>query len=259
MSLEFDFSIIDAATRRKLKTHQIGDRRYVGVEPGQTFGILVQSHTATRLGVSLSVGGVDIATGQPAVLQEGGHFIIAPNSSGEFLTWRQTQNGGAALVFTEQALAVSSFRVTPDMGLPPNLISVAAWAETPRYAASHAPLFYDPAPLYRGSALEGHVELTSASKSAGGVTRGLGVGAGEYQEQRFETTSALRQPRSLGVKGIWFMPWADLRQELERLAPPQIPTGFLNGPGPRGADLSGVPRVGGGQASEIPSRFSRYE
>lgn len=258
MSLEFDISIIDAASRRRLKTHQIGDRRYVGVEPGQTFGVRVQSYTAFRLGVSLSVGGVDIATGQPAVLQEGGHFIIAPNSSGEFLTWRQTQNGGAALVFTEQALAVSSFRVTPDMNLPPNLISVAAWAETPRYAASHAPLFYDPEPVLR-SALEGHVELTCASKSAGGVTRGIGVGAGEYQEQRFETTSALHRPRALGVKGIWFMPWADLRQELERLAPPQIPTGFLNGPVPRGADLSGVPRVGGGQASEIPSRFYRYE
>jgi hypothetical protein len=179
-------------------------------------------------------------------------------------------NGGAALVFTDEMLSVAAVR--GKMGLPKDLISAAIWLGLVPMRRTPEP--YSGGSDYSGSDVRsysrGAVRATSleCSRSDEGPTRSfggepqaksVGVGAGEYVEQKWGEAQALVNAEQAGYLQLRIMSWAALQAHLTSSAGASsgfaaTPTGFC--------DLGGVTVVNSEVAASdfnAAARYSRFE
>lgn len=261
---------------RPLRSYDGPNGSTIGVEPGERFRVVFQSNTYRPAEVKLSLGGIDPTTGNDADVNVGRRYALPACQHLAIETWLQGPNGGAALVFTDEMLSVAAVR--GKAGLPKDLISAAIWLGL-------APMIRrTPEPYSSGSGHSDYSDdnrfyerpqLSSASleasrgggdegqmRSFGGApptAKSVGVGAGEFVEQKWGSAQALVNAEQAGYLQLRIMAWADLQTYLTSSAGGSSgfavpPTGFC--------DLGGVTVVNSEVAASdfnSAARYSRFK
>lgn len=228
----------------------------IGVVPGEQY-VIRYSGTRQRAFVLVSVDGVNVLTGRPAVASpdEPGFPL---ESAGELrvTNWQEDGRGGGALVFTTQERSVGTFR-SDSSAL--GYISVLVYIDEIPYP----PTTYRPHPSGFGQGYGGGEEelLKSSPQLIGqpgyrggeprkdvlgerlrmpfpsGESAPVGTGIGRRIDNPVGLTRCtLSRPVMLGLEQVRYLPIAELRGQLLH-----HPSGFLSRPM---ADLADIPREG---------------
>lgn len=250
--ITMNIEVMTGQSWRALRAYDGPNGQTIGVEPGERFRVVLQSKTFRPAEIKLSLGGIDPTTGNDADVKAGRRYALPAGGRLAIETWLQGPNGGAALVFTDEMLSVAAVR--GKMGLPKDLISAAIWLGLAPMPYSSGAGYSDYSgddnrfygrPQLRSSSLEvsrggGDEGQMRAFGGAPRSAKSVGVGAGEFVEQKWGEAQALVNAEQAGYLQLRIMSWAALRDLLARGATSVSgfagqPTGFC--------DLGGVTTV----------------
>lgn len=234
-----EFSIISLhpeSHRRTLRQYPIDGINTIGVYGNEPFSIRFRDSSGGKTQIKLSLDGTDIITGEVANLDPHSKmWLVNPFGSIELKAWPESNQGGAAFVFTSVENSVAA-HTHGDLSAK-GFISCAIFVEgyTPPERVSYSMTASKPV-VYRGA--------------------GPAIGAGSYQEQKIDTAAGLIQPTFSRIIQIRYLWWDDLLAKLQAGgAQPQYPSGFHGEI--KGVDLGDTPRIGAPQlvASGAYQRF----
>jgi hypothetical protein len=281
MSIKYSLDIVSHHPEfagKTLKKYQVDGIETVGTYGDEKFSVVFKNHTSQKVQVVISLDGTNISNGKPATTESSADsWAVAAYRTLTLSAWRESDDGGAAFVFTnaDNGVAVHTHGDTSSRGIIAAAVFVEGYVQPPLYQPIyvnypyywHTPYWNDWYPYYNiitcnttniydgGSVMmnngmnSGTIGSTLSSNSLS--TQNIAtnnevlpaVGAGEYTQQKVNYTSGLVQPilnEVIKVKYIW---WSELENKLKAgHIPSQQASGFP-GDQRKGIDLSNVSRV----------------
>ena len=286
MSIKYSLDVVSHHPEfagKTLKKYQVEGIETIGTYGNEKFSVVFKNHTSQKVQVVISLDGTNISNGKPATTESSeDSWAVAAYGTLTLSAWRESDDGGAAFVFTnaENGVAVHTHGDTSSRGIIAAAVFVEGyvrpydWYIYPtiiNYPYWHTPYWNNYYPYY-GTITCNTINLTDnnftmmngtigSSYSSGGV--GLSsnslsspknaatnnaevlpaIGAGEYTPQKVNYTSGLTQPILNEIVKVKYMWWSDLENKLKAgHIPSQQASGFP-GDQRKGIDLANVPRI----------------
>jgi hypothetical protein len=247
---------------KTLRKYNLDGIDTIGAYGDERFTVRFSNNSNEDVQVRLSLDGTDIYTGKLANLDVNHDmFVVRAHKTLNLKAWRETNNGGAAFVFTSEDKSVS-LHTHGDVSHK-GIIAAAVYVEQDRtktYTSSVRRAVYPKsyytltsnsiggsmasggASAIMGSSISDRSESFSENVMDGLIPASASVGAGEYTEQKLTTVQGLNKPVLNTVVRLRYMWFDNLVEKLKTQRPQDIhQSGF---PGAKSfADLSNVPRV----------------
>jgi hypothetical protein len=257
-----------------LKKYGIEGVDTVGAWGDEPFEIRFKNNTNKKVQVKLSVDGTDILTGAPASTDASGQmWQVNAYGTLSIKAWPESQNGGAALVFTSANNSVA-LNTHGDMSCR-GIIAAAVFEETYVEPVRVNTYFstdcsYDTkscrrsSSSSRGPSLSKGLSFNDMSRDCddslgeiqaesndnveyerGGLKSLASVGAGNFVNQHISYTKGFVKPmftETIRVKYVW---WDDLKAKLDSIGyvNSEQPTGFPADKPNKMIDLKNTPRI----------------
>ncbi len=267
-------------SNKSLRKHYVEGIDTVGVWGDEPFEIKFKNLTLSKVQVKISLDGTDILTGKPADTQlSDDMWVVNPLSELSLKAWPETNNGGAAFVFTNanNSVAVHTHGNLSSRGIIAAAVFTEGHVEPTRFCNPivdhhhhyHYPTYpvYPNYPYYTWSDNTGGIygdvtfgtitgtttdcsnsvyqsNSTTAVNLNDSLSELVAVGAGQYVDQKITNVPGLVKPlfsQTVRVKYMW---WDDLVSKLrEQNTAEEQPSGFPGDKRINNIDLKHTPRV----------------
>jgi hypothetical protein len=218
----------------------------IGAYGDELFEIVFKNNTWNKVQVKVSVDGTDILSGQPATTTiDNNMWLVNGYGTLKLRAWPETQQGGAAFVFTSANNSVAG-HLHGDLsnrGIIAVAVFTESYVQTKYYCDLRRARGLSENDYFYGSN-NAKMDSMNVDFSRDIEEKLVAVGAGQYTEQKISYVQGLIKPvlsETVRIKYEW---WNELQDKLrQHQIPATQPSGFPGDQNKSFIDLKDTPRI----------------
>src|SRR5271157_2559152 len=247
---------------KEYKKYDVDGTSTIGVFENEPFSIEFTNKTWSRIQCKISLDGTSVITGElEDTSVDGRMWVVEPYGKLVLKSWQENSNGGAGFIFskTSDSVAANTHKYTKSIGLIGAAVFIERYVQpTITYTNIDIPIsnpwkpnLNNPKIIMYGPNFSSNSTLrscnftssNSSSNFLGLAESNLGVGAGDYVEQKIQKVAGLKEPGLSEVIQIKYMDWNILRSYLRGLEKQEAQYKAFPADGEKFVDLKLTPRI----------------